>query len=110
MNSIRVSDVLRRVWLEVAIVSKDDVAGVTVAAKMFDGTPFSICVPPHSVEIDPCESNKGLLEVGYMGEGSGYAEITLPAPSLVYGHQMRVLANQLVHNTPATVYPTKYKK
>lgn len=108
MNNVRTSGSLPQVWLEVVVKNEDD-HGYTVASTMFDGTPFSIHVPKLKLEVNPSDSTKGLLEVGKVGNGFGYVEITLPSPALQFGHQVRVLQTQLVNPFPKVTTGTKYK-
>lgn len=108
MNSIRISDNLPKVWLEVN-VTKTDEYGHTVSSMFFDGTPFTIHAPHAKVEIDQNDASKGLLQVGRVGAASGYVEIVLPAPALNFGHNVRVSENQLVKEQKPPM-PTKYKK
>lgn len=109
MNSIRLADGLPHVWLEVNIQSEDEY-GFTVTSTMFDGTPFSIHVPKLKLEVNTSDSTKGLLEVSRIGNGFGYVEITLPTPVLRFGHQVRVLSNQIVNPTPKITTGMKYRK
>ena len=108
INSIRISDNLVKVWLEVNIVSEDD-TGYIVSSSFFDGTPFSIHALKEKVEVDHNDLKKGLLQVGKVGTASGYVEIVLPEPALSYGHNVRVKDSQLVKEQMPPM-PTKYKK
>jgi hypothetical protein len=106
MNSIRTSEQLPIVWLEVDILT-EDAQTYTVGSTLFDGTAFNIRVPKLKVEAD---GKKGLLAVGRVGSGFGYVEVTLPAPALLFGHQARVLESQLVNPSPKITTGTKFKK
>lgn len=79
----------RRAWL---VVRKTGQVGdrVVLAAEMFDGTPFEFSVPKHDYD------DRGLVEVGFVGEVAGVHQIMLPEVTLQYGDTVRVKPAQLV--------------
>jgi hypothetical protein len=108
MNNVRMPDNTTRCWLEVTVDAETD-HNYTVSSVLFEGTPFSIAAPKAKVEVNPTDPKKGLLEVGKVGTGFGYVEVVLPAPSLRFGFQARVLETQLVNPAPKVTTGTKYK-
>jgi hypothetical protein len=88
MNSV-LAERLERAWLKVTKVSEG--TNYVLRGELFDGSLFEFTVPQHQFE----PLGGGVVEVGYVGDKSGYSEIILPSPALNYGFTVRVKPHQL---------------